>query len=159
MTDAIPTQKTKKSVALSGVVVGNTEICTVGRSGQAEADIRHRVAAKEVIIGFGHPVYTVSDPRNEVIKNVAPELSNDNGDIKMFDIATLIESVMRDGRTYFPTWIGSPRFRTTPWGFRPPCSPLVRDLTHNRLDRACHGIAERWEDHPSIRQLRGIGQP
>jgi 2-methylcitrate synthase len=69
---------------------------------QAEMDIRNRVTAKEVIIGFGHPVYTVSDPRNEIIKSVALELSKDGGDTKMFDVAERIESVMRDEKRMFP---------------------------------------------------------
>ncbi|HEU5443044.1 MAG TPA: 2-methylcitrate synthase [Steroidobacteraceae bacterium] len=68
----------------------------------AEADIRARVANKEVIIGFGHPVYTVSDPRNQVIKEVARELSKDAGDMKMFAIAERIESVMMDAKKMFP---------------------------------------------------------
>jgi 2-methylcitrate synthase len=67
----------------------------------AEADIRARVAAKEVIIGFGHPVYTVSDPRNEVIKEVARSLSQEIGDMKMFAIAERIEAVMRDTKQLF----------------------------------------------------------
>ena len=67
----------------------------------AEADIRARVAAKEVIIGFGHPVYTVSDPRNEVIKEVARTLSREAGDMKMFAIAERIESTMRDTKKMF----------------------------------------------------------
>ena len=68
----------------------------------AEADIRARVANKEVIIGFGHPVYTVSDPRNQVIKEVARSLSKDAGDAKMFAIAERIESVMMDAKKMFP---------------------------------------------------------
>ena len=64
----------------------------------AEADIRRRVEAKEVVIGFGHPVYTIADPRNKVIKEVARRLSSDAGDMKMFDIAERLESVMWDGR-------------------------------------------------------------
>ena len=67
----------------------------------ADADIRARVAAKEVIIGFGHPVYTVSDPRNEVIKEVARSLSKEAGDMKMFAIAERIETVMRDTKKLF----------------------------------------------------------
>ncbi len=67
----------------------------------AEADIRARVAAREVIIGFGHPVYTVSDPRNEVIKEVARGLSREAGDTKMFAIAERIEAVMRDTKKMF----------------------------------------------------------
>ncbi len=69
---------------------------------EAEADIRERVANKEVIIGFGHPVYTVSHPRNTVIKNVARELSHDLGSTKMFDIAERLEQVMWDSKKMFP---------------------------------------------------------
>ncbi|HEX6509391.1 MAG TPA: 2-methylcitrate synthase [Chloroflexota bacterium] len=69
---------------------------------QAEADIRARVEKKEVIIGFGHPVYTLSDPRNEVIKEVARRLSREAGDMKMFDIADRIESVMKATKKMFP---------------------------------------------------------
>ena len=69
---------------------------------EAEADIRRRVEAKEVVIGFGHPVYTVSDPRNVVIKGVAKSLSKDAGSTKMFDIAERLESVMADAKKMFP---------------------------------------------------------
>ncbi|MCG8316995.1 MAG: 2-methylcitrate synthase [Pseudomonadales bacterium] len=69
---------------------------------EAEADIRNRVANKEVVIGFGHPVYTISDPRNTVIKNVARELSSDIGSRKMFNIAERLESVMWDCKKMFP---------------------------------------------------------
>ena len=69
---------------------------------EAEADIKARVERKEVVIGFGHPVYTISDPRNKVIKEVARELSNSAGDSKMFDIAERLESVMWDIKKMFP---------------------------------------------------------
>jgi len=69
---------------------------------EAEADVRKRVENKEVIIGFGHPVYTVSDPRNKVIKDVAKQLSKDAGSMKMFDIAERLESVMWDAKKMFP---------------------------------------------------------
>src|SRR5690606_39048677 len=69
---------------------------------QAEADIRQRVQNKEVIIGFGHPVYTISDPRNVVIKRVAQKLSKDAGTTKMFDIAERLETVMMDIKKMFP---------------------------------------------------------
>ena len=69
---------------------------------EAEADIRERVARKEVIIGFGHPVYTVSDPRNKVIKQVAKDLSEDQKNTKMYDIAERLESVMWDAKKMFP---------------------------------------------------------
>jgi 2-methylcitrate synthase len=69
---------------------------------EAEADIRNRVADKEVVIGFGHPVYTISDPRNKVIKEVARTLSQQAGSMKMFDIAERLESVMWEVKKMFP---------------------------------------------------------
>jgi 2-methylcitrate synthase len=69
---------------------------------EAEKDIRARIANKEVIIGFGHPVYTVSDPRNQIIKAVAKKLSQEAGDLKMFAIADRIEAVMMDAKKMFP---------------------------------------------------------
>jgi 2-methylcitrate synthase len=69
---------------------------------QAEADIRARVERKEVVIGFGHPVYTVSDPRNKVIKEVARELSAAQKNMKMFDIAARLEATMWDIKKMFP---------------------------------------------------------
>ena len=69
---------------------------------EAEADIRARVANKEVVIGFGHPVYTISDPRNVVIKTVAQELSQTQGDMTLYNIAERIVSVMWDAKNMFP---------------------------------------------------------
>ena len=68
----------------------------------AEEDIRKRVANKEVIIGFGHPVYTISDPRNKVIKEVARELSAAAGSMGLYDVAERLESVMWDTKKMFP---------------------------------------------------------
>lgn len=68
---------------------------------EAEADIRARVENKEVIIGFGHPVYTISDPRNKVIKDVALRLSKKAGTTKMYDIADRLETVMWDAKKMF----------------------------------------------------------
>jgi 2-methylcitrate synthase len=68
----------------------------------AEADVRKKVENKEVIIGFGHPVYTTGDPRNKVIKEVARTLSKTNGDMKMFNIADRLETVMWDAKKMFP---------------------------------------------------------
>ncbi len=68
---------------------------------EAEADIRARVAAKEVVIGFGHPVYTIADPRNVVIKGVAKRLSEEAGSMKMYSIAERIEAVMADTKKMF----------------------------------------------------------
>jgi len=69
---------------------------------EAEADIKARVEKKEVVIGFGHPVYTIADPRNKVIKEVARELSREAGSMKMFDIAERLETVMWDIKKMFP---------------------------------------------------------
>jgi 2-methylcitrate synthase len=78
---------------------------TIGRydtPDEAEADIARRVAEKQVIIGFGHPVYTISDPRNEVIKEVARRLSQDAGNTKLYDISARIEEVMWREKKMFP---------------------------------------------------------
>jgi 2-methylcitrate synthase len=69
---------------------------------EAEADIRQRVAKKEVVIGFGHPVYTVSDPRNPIIKDISLELSKDQGNTALYEIAERIESVMWEIKNMFP---------------------------------------------------------
>ncbi len=69
---------------------------------EAEEDIRRRLAAKEVIIGFGHPVYTLSDPRNVVIKKVAKALSEEAGDMLLFDIAERLETLMWEEKKMFP---------------------------------------------------------
>ncbi|MGC1817616.1 MAG: 2-methylcitrate synthase [Casimicrobiaceae bacterium] len=69
---------------------------------EAEADIRRRVEAREVVIGFGHPVYTIADPRNKIIKEIARELSVAAGDTRLFDIAERLEKVMWDAKKMFP---------------------------------------------------------
>ncbi|HYS62655.1 MAG TPA: 2-methylcitrate synthase, partial [Paraburkholderia sp.] len=69
---------------------------------EAEADIRRRVENKEVVIGFGHPVYTISDPRNKVIKEVAKKLSKEAGNTKLFSIAERLETVMAEVKKMFP---------------------------------------------------------
>ncbi|MFM2289276.1 MAG: hypothetical protein RL684_2419 [Pseudomonadota bacterium] len=69
---------------------------------EAERDIRKRVARREVVIGFGHPVYTVADPRNVVIKRVARGLADEAGEHRLFAIAERLEAVMWDVKKMFP---------------------------------------------------------
>lgn len=69
---------------------------------EAEADIRERIGRKEIVIGFGHPVYTISDPRNVVIKQVAKDLSEEANDMRLFDIAERLETLMWNEKKMFP---------------------------------------------------------
>jgi 2-methylcitrate synthase len=68
---------------------------------EAEADIMRRVGAKEIVIGFGHPVYTIADPRNKIIKEVARRLSVEAGEMRMFEVADRIEAVMGKAKKMF----------------------------------------------------------
>ena len=79
----------------------------------AEADIRSRVASGEIIIGFGHPVYTISDPRNPIIKEIARELCAEGGATGLFEVCERIEDVMRELKRMFPNldWYSAPAFR------------------------------------------------
>lgn len=68
----------------------------------AEADIRERIAKKEIVIGFGHPVYNIGDPRNGVIKSVARSLGEEADNLKLFHVAERLETVMWDVKKMFP---------------------------------------------------------
>ncbi|MHB8911832.1 MAG: bifunctional 2-methylcitrate synthase/citrate synthase [Lysobacter sp.] len=69
---------------------------------EAEADIRARMERKEIVIGFGHPVYTVSDPRNPIIKEISRALCKDGGNQTLFDVSERIENLMMDSKKMFP---------------------------------------------------------
>ncbi len=69
---------------------------------QAEADIRQRVANKEIVIGFGHPVYTIGDPRNPIIKEISRKLCQDGGNMRLFEVSERIENVMMELKKMFP---------------------------------------------------------
>ena len=69
---------------------------------EAEADIRARMERKEIIIGFGHPVYTTGDPRNPIIKEISRSLCKDGGNMRLFDVSERIERLMWDTKKMFP---------------------------------------------------------
>ena len=121
---------------------------------EAEADIRRRVAAKEVVIGFGHPVYTISDPRSRIIKEVARHLSVEAEAMRMF----AHRRAHRDGDARDQGHV--PQSRLVQRGVLPHAGradgdvhAAVRDRAHLRLERPHHRAAHRQQDHPPLGQL------
>ena len=121
---------------------------------EAEADIRRRVAAKEIVIGFGHPVYTVSDPRNVIIKRVAEKLGSEAGDLKLYAIAERIETAHVGHQEDVPEPRLVQRRELPPHGrAHRDVHAAVRHVARHRLERARHRAARGRQDHPPGGQL------
>ncbi len=56
---------------------------------------------KELIMGFGHRVYTTSDPRNDINKRMSKRLADEAGDTRLYPVSEAIEKVMWEQKKLF----------------------------------------------------------
>ena len=129
------------------------------RPDEAEADMRRRVGEREVIIGFGHPVYTISDPRSDIIKEVARGLAEAGGDMRLFAVAERIEIDDARGQAHVSESRLVQRGGLSPDGHSGrSVHAAVCDGADGGLVRACDRATAGWEDHSAVGDVYGAGE-